>query len=293
MSTGLFTLIASHAFLKIFSISFFLEVKIRASHLYKNIVTSHWHEIYLKLNAPIFVTFLMIDSIKKQSFQPNFFSLFINPFYFIRKGLYHAVKQEASKLKGRLLDFGCGRKPYENLFTVSEYIGIDVKYAGHDHKLSKVDVFYDGKSIPFADSYFDSVFCGEVMEHIFTPSETLLEIKRVLRKGGYILLTVPFCWNEHEVPFDYARYTSYGITSLLEVHGFKVINLNKSGSFARTLFQLCGLYFFELFKKYGKKGYILSLIFILPLNIIGSILLPILPKNQSLYFNNIVLAEKL
>lgn len=235
----------------------------------------------------------MMSFIKKQSFQPNFLSVFINPFYFIRRSLYHVIKKEAPKLSGRLMDFGCGRKPYENLFTVSEYIGIDIKDTGHNHKLSKVDVFYDGKSIPFSDNYFDSVFCGEVMEHVFTPNETLLEIKRVLKKGGYILMTVPFCWNEHETPYDYARYTSYGITSLLETNGFKVINLNKSGSFARTIFQLWALYFFELFKKYGSFGYILSLVFILPLNILGSILLPLFPDNQSLYFNNIVLAEKL
>ena len=172
-------------------------------------------------------TFFMIDFIKKQSFQPNILSVFINPFYFIRKSLYVALKQEAPKLKGRLMDFGCGRKPYENLFNVSEYIGVDIQDAGHNHKLSKVDVFYDGKTIPFADSYFDSVFCGEVMEHVFTPSETLLEINRVVKKGGQILLTVPFCWNEHEIPYDYARYTSYGFATLLEVHGFKIIKMNK------------------------------------------------------------------
>src|SRR5687768_16959010 len=97
--------------------------------------------------------------LKKQSFQPSFVSLFINPFYFIRRALYQALQKEAPLLSGRLMDFGCGRKPYEELFRVSQYIGIDVEQTGHDHALSRVDVYYDGKTIPFDNAHFDAVFC--------------------------------------------------------------------------------------------------------------------------------------
>ncbi|HEY4149912.1 MAG TPA: methyltransferase domain-containing protein [Chitinophagaceae bacterium] len=234
----------------------------------------------------------LITYLKKQSFQPNFLSLFINPFYFIRRALYKGIREEAPQLEGKLMDFGCGRKPYENLFNVKEYTGVDMEQTGHDHSLSKVDVYYDGKTLPFGDNHFDAVFCGEVVEHIFNPDEILPEIVRVMKPGGRLLLTVPFCWNEHEVPFDYARYTSFGITHLLEKHQLRVIRLKKSGSFARVNFQLWALYFFELFSKLGRAGYILSLILIIPVNLAGSLLLLVLPKNDSLYFNNIVLAEK-
>jgi SAM-dependent methyltransferase len=234
----------------------------------------------------------LFSYLKHQSFQPGFLSLFINPFFFIRRALYRNISHYAGRLSGKLLDFGCGRKPYEDLFAVTKYIGIDIEHSGHDHRLSKVDVYFDGQTIPFPDNEFDSLFCSEVLEHVFDPDEVLPEINRVLKKGATALITVPFCWNEHEVPFDYARYSSFGITHLLEKHGFRILELKKSGTFARVNFQLWALYFFELFKKWGRTGYLFSLVFIVPINLLGSIFLLLLPSNQTLYFNNIIVAEK-
>ena len=230
--------------------------------------------------------------LKHQSFQPGLLSIFINPFFFTRRALYKNIRLYIPYLKGKLLDFGCGRKPFENLFTVEEYVGLDMEKTGHDHKNSKVDVYYDGEHLPFEDETFDSLFSSEVLEHVFNPDEILPELNRVLKKGAKVLITVPFSWNEHEAPFDYVRYTSFGIKHLLEKHGFKILELKKSGSFARVNFQLWALFFFEIFKKFGLTGYLLSLLFIVPINLIGSILLIVLPRNESLYFNNIVLAEK-
>lgn len=234
----------------------------------------------------------VIAYLQRQSFQPVIFSILINPFYFIRQGLYKGIKAYASRLHGNLLDFGCGRKPFENLFNVTKYVGVDLESTGHDHRNSKIDVFYDGRHIPFPDETFDSLFCSEVLEHVFNPDEILPEIHRVLKKGAVALITVPFCWNEHEVPYDYARYSSFGITHLLEKNGFKVLGLKKTGNFARVITQLVALYFFELFSRWGKAGYIVSLLFIAPINIIATLLLPLFPVSKSLYFNNIVLAEK-
>ena len=114
----------------------------------------------------------------------------------------------------------------------------------------------------------------------------------MLKPGAKALITVPFSWNEHEMPYDYARYSSEGIKHLMEKNGFKIIELRKSGNFARVNFQLWALYFFELFRKLGRTGYLLSLIFIIPINMAGSILLILFPRNESMYFTNIVLAEK-
>src|SRR5687768_12801984 len=121
--------------------------------------------------------------IRKQSFEPGIAGIFLNPFYFIRRALFSHIKAMAPSLSGRLLDFGCGRKPYEHLFSVKEYIGIDMEQTGHEHTHSKVDVYYDGKHIPFADESFDSVFCSEVFEHIFNLDEVIEEIGRILKKN--------------------------------------------------------------------------------------------------------------
>src|SRR4051794_25430310 len=95
--------------------------------------------------------------LRYQSFHPGLLGILVNPFYFIRRGLYTHIRQYAPRLKGKLLDFGCGRKPFEDLFSVSEYIGVDLAVTGHDHSLSKVDVYYDGKHIPFPDETFDAM----------------------------------------------------------------------------------------------------------------------------------------
>ena len=230
--------------------------------------------------------------LKHQSFQPGFLSLFINPFYLVRRPLFKHIRAMAPALSGKLLDFGCGRKPYENLFTVNEYIGVDMEKTGHDHSNSKIDVLYDGKRLPFANETFDALFCSEVLEHIFNPEEILTELHRVMKPGAKAIITVPFAWNEHEIPYDYARYTSFGIRHLLEKHGFRVVELKKSGSYVRVIFQLWALYFFERLKRFGRAGYAISLLFIVPINFAGATIARIFPRSDSLYFNNIVLAER-
>lgn len=239
------------------------------------------------------ITSSVIKYLRKQSFQPDFAAIFLNPFYFLRRPLFLHIKSLAPQLNGRLLDFGCGRKPYENLFKVSEYIGIDMETTGHEHKNSKIDVYYDGKNIPFPNDSFDSVFCSEVFEHVFNLDEIIIEIKRVLKTNGRILVTVPFSWNEHEIPYDFARYTSFGITHLLEKNGFEIKELRKSGNFARVNFQLWALYFYSIINTNNAAlNFLLRMILIVPVNVLGNLLAPVFPVNRSLYFNNVVLAVK-
>lgn len=230
---------------------------------------------------------------KRERFQPGFLSIFLNPFFFIRRGLYKCIKDDAKDLDGLLLDFGCGRKPYKNLFTVKKYIGLDMKQTGHSHELSEVDVYYDGKTIPFNDEYFDSIFCSEVIEHVFEVDSVFNEINRVLKKGGKMLLTVPFVWNEHEVPYDYGRYSTYGITYLLEKHGFEVIKISKSTNFVETICQLWVLYLHHVLKtKYRLLNTIFNVFFISPFTILGLIVSSVLPRRFDLYHNCIIVAIK-
>ncbi len=72
----------------------------------------------------------MIKSLKtiyrRQTFFPGWLGIFVNPFYFARSGLRDAMTEFAPMLSGRLLDVGCGSKPYQALFTVYAYIGLDI-----------------------------------------------------------------------------------------------------------------------------------------------------------------------
>ena len=119
--------------------------------------------------------------IKKEKFHPSLIGFFINHNFFIRRAISSAIANKAHFLGGVLLDFGCGTKPYKPLFkNCSEYIGVDFKIEGREDKQKDVDVFYDGKKIPFENDKFDSILCTEVLEHVFNIEELLQEFNRVL-----------------------------------------------------------------------------------------------------------------
>lgn len=155
----------------------------------------------------------------------------INPLYCMRKPIYEFIKENAALAEGRVLDFGCGVKPYKELFEVNEYIGIDVEESGHESDEKFADIFYDGKKIPFADEYFQFVLSTQVFEHIYDIENSIKEIYRILEKNGIFLLTVPLGENEHEVPYDFHRFTEFGLKIFLESNGFELIKMKKSNSF--------------------------------------------------------------
>lgn len=166
-----------------------------------------------------------------------------NPYYLIKKHIYEAIKKHSKELNGVVLDFGCGSKPYLSLFPhVKEYIGLDYENEGHDHKNENVDVFYNGEKMPFPDDYFDAVLSSEVFEHIFELNNTIVEINRVMKPNGKILITCPFVWDLHEEPHDFARYTPYALLHLMEKNGFEVMEIERRGSFREVIAQLKIIY---------------------------------------------------
>ncbi len=237
---------------------------------------------------------------KKENFHPSIFGIFRHPFYFLRADLYKSISQLTGRLNGKLLDIGCGNKPYQDICDVNEYIGLEIDDEGNRNH-SCADFFYDGKVIPFNDKAFDSVLSSEVFEHVFNPDEFLQEVNRVTKIGGYFLITAPFVWAEHEKPYDYARYSSFGLKHILDKHGFKAIECKKSGNGIELIFQLMNHYPYGVVlpnNKYMEKIFrsvirLIRSIMRIPINIIGLILSKALPRNNDLYLNNIILAKKI
>jgi SAM-dependent methyltransferase len=232
---------------------------------------------------------------KKQTFNPGIVGFFINPFFFARRSLYDNVKSVAQHIKGDILDVGCGQKPYKHLFDSKKYIGIEVEQEGHDHTNEDVDVFYDGVTIPFDAASFDSAITSQVLEHVFTPDAFLQEIHRILKPNGTLLLTVPFVWDEHEQPYDYARYSSFGLKFLLKKNGFEVVTHIKSLNDTRVIFQLINGYIFKktiALRRNPKVNLIVSFFLNAWINVLGLIFGFLLPKNNDLYLDNIVIAKK-
>ena len=192
-----------------------------------------------------------------------------------------------------MLDFGCGRKPYRDLFHVSEYIGLDTDAGGHDHAGEDIDVYYEGAVLPFEDARFDAVFSSQVLEHVPDIDVSLAELCRVLKPGGQLLVTLPFVWCEHEQPHDFRRYTTFGVAALLGRHGFVDIEVDRSGRAVETVFQVWNNYVVHrMFPRAPWLRRLLVPIMVTPVTLIALVLSRILPESNELYLDNVVSARK-
>lgn len=124
--------------------------------------------------------------------------------------------------RGILLDAGCGEKPYSLIYDdlVERSIGMDVERCPHD--TAAVDVFASIDQMPFEDNKFDVVLCADVLEHVENMEKAVKEIARVLKPKGEVIISVPFLYPVHEMPYDFFRFTRYGLESLMKRNGLKV-----------------------------------------------------------------------
>ncbi|MDO9009754.1 MAG: methyltransferase domain-containing protein, partial [Thiobacillus sp.] len=178
------------------------------------------------------------------------------------------------------------------LFKVTEYVGLDID-SPVARQRGVADVFYSGQDFPFEARSFDAVLCNQVLEHVFNPDEFLAEIERVLRPGGKLLLTVPFVWDEHEQPWDYARYSSFGLKALLEKQGFRIVSHRKLRADVSVLFQLANAYLFKLTQGWPRPANLLFTATVMAaLTVLGLLGARLLPDNPDLYLDHVLLAEK-
>lgn len=203
------------------------------------------------------------------------------------------MQRYSSFLSGKLLDVGCGMQPYKSIFNVETYVGLDIDNENARDR-GVADEFYDGHVFPFRQHEFDAILCNQVLEHVFNPDEFLREICRVMKPGARMVLTVPFVWDEHEQPYDYARYSSFGLCALLERNGLSVIAHEKLGSDASIIFQIANVYLYKAIKKWNIYPKIIFTIFVMGLiNVLGLLAILVLPKNPDLFLDHVVLVEKL
>lgn len=229
---------------------------------------------------------------RREMFYPSIIGIFLNPFYFSRKGLVQHLTVLSPQIIGKVLDVGCGNKPYARLYSAQEYVGLEID-SPSNRKDKLADQYYDGKVFPFMNETFDSVVSNQVFEHVSDADQFLSEISRVLREDGMLLMTVPFVWDEHEQPHDYVRYSSFGIRAILMRHGFEVIELRKSVDDIRIIFQLLNAFIYKKTLSNWKAINFLCTIFIIaPINIAGEVISWVTPRNADLYLDNIVLARK-
>jgi SAM-dependent methyltransferase len=156
----------------------------------------------------------------------------------VGEALLAALLQLRPYMRGRLLDVGCGRRPYRAIYDrlVAESIGTEVAFSPHG--LQAADVISFAERLAFANASFDTILCTEVLEHTRQPFEVMAEFARLLRPGGYLILSVPFIYPLHETPYDFWRFTPYGLAELCRSAGLRVQTILTKGGTDTTMLSL-------------------------------------------------------
>lgn len=144
------------------------------------------------------------------------------------------VQRRLGLMRGVVVDLGCGIRPYESEIrrVATWYVGIDWSNTPH---LLRADVVADlNEGLPVQDAVADTVVSFQVLEHLKEPEVLLSEAWRILKSGGTIIVTVPFQWAVHEAPYDYFRYTRFGLQHMFAKPGFTDVVVEEVSGFWTT-----------------------------------------------------------
>ncbi|MFA6193778.1 MAG: methyltransferase domain-containing protein [Parcubacteria group bacterium] len=227
---------------------------------------------------------------------------YISPYflirYYIQRDVMYFIKKY--KFKGRVLDFGCGQKQYEQLFGNSEYTGIDFKdYSkNRDAPDKKPDIFFGEEyskdlALPFDNESFDHAVSFQVLEHHKSPEKMISEMARTTKGGGFVLISCPFIFGLHEEPNDFQRYTKYKLEDLFKKNNCEVIERREEGS----LFSVISMLLNEHIGSFAAKNnlcYFLAVFIYLPFLLFqyASLLFDKIIKSEKIFINYMILARK-
>jgi SAM-dependent methyltransferase len=140
--------------------------------------------------------------------------------YAVRAPLARWLREEAKRAyddlgQYRLLDVGCGQKPYAPFFEpfAATYVGVDPVDNPYAELKGSVE------ALPVEDTSFDLVLCVQVLEHADDPQQAIRELYRVTAPGGRLLLSTHGVQVYHPSPVDYWRWTHAGLEKVLLENG--------------------------------------------------------------------------
>jgi SAM-dependent methyltransferase len=193
-----------------------------------------------------------LSGIQVKKKNPDFIHL-----YFLMKDIKEALHQYAG---GYLLDLGCGNKPYKEWYgpLTTNSTGCDATQSSEN----LVDTICLATALPYDTATFNTVFCTQVLEHVYDHHGLVTEAYRVLKPGGNIILTVPFTWELHEEPYDFFRITKHGLKELFEEAGFEVNYIKPNGGKWAAMFQMMINTVYSTFKYKTVKSKILKIVFL-------------------------------
>lgn len=149
---------------------------------------------------------------------------------------------------GRILDAGAGQLQYKPFCSHLNYVSQDFsQYDGSGNGVGlqkggwnqeEIDIISDITNIPEPDSSFDAIMCVEVIEHVPNPVDSLKELTRLLRPGGYLILTAPFSSLTHYAPYYYySGFSKYFYEFWLQDLNFDIIEIEWNGNYFEFLAQ--------------------------------------------------------
>ena len=132
--------------------------------------------------------------------------------------------------RGTLLDLGCGKAPLYIVYKDLATSVTCVDWVNSYHDTGHADICCDiSGGLPLADEQFETVLATDVLEHMPDPKAVWLEIARVLRPEGKVIVGVPFLYWVHEAPYDFFRYTRYKLAEFCRDTGLEVLILEPYG----------------------------------------------------------------
>jgi SAM-dependent methyltransferase len=168
------------------------------------------------------------------------------PGWSIRRPLAEWLRREGAAAAGkRVLDVGCGVKPYYPFFaSAASYVGVDVKQNVAADLVGTVD------ALPVADGTFDVVLCTQVLEHVEDPGLAVRELHRVCAPGGRVLASTHGVMVFHPNPEDLWRWTHTGLRRLFEREGdWSALTVAPGAGSAECLTMLFATYLHLLAKR--------------------------------------------
>ncbi len=218
-----------------------------------------------------------------------------DPYYLSYRFLFSDLKEAIDKYaRGTVLDIGCGNKPYKHFFEgkINKYIGCDIIQSDKN----EVDIICPATDIPVDSDTSDTIFTTQVIEHVADHRKLLSEAFRILKPGGYIILSGPMAWEHHEVPYDFFRFTRYGFQWLLEQQGFTDIQIiPNGGKWAMAGQLLSNTIRSSFYKKTFLRRFFYSLYFIFRIKWLINVVFSLLEKYDKDYsatLNFVVVAKK-
>ncbi len=151
-------------------------------------------------------------------------------------------------MKGAVLDIGGKKENKRGAFRPPVSKVESWRYANIDES-TRPDYLCSAESLPLDNDSIDTFLMCEVIEHLEHPEKVLSEAYRVLRPGGYGLLTMPFLYPVHADPFDFQRWTDTKLRTVLTNIGFEAVQLSPMGGTLAVVFDLVFVRLNELQKK--------------------------------------------